>query len=170
MIPFGSGGHDMCKLVCGHVFYLTGAVKKSAVGQAMVISVDLGTSECNVDAQYVSNQAFTEVLCLVSYKQLVTSWWDVLANVTPLKTSWYRILLTCLRSYVTTDWNWESKLEIFLRSVIWIHRCSPRLSLQSGGEEHGSKGKQLIWNLTFNWSCVNDRNGLWLFSQSVLLQ
>jgi hypothetical protein len=57
----------MCKLVRGHVFYLTGAVKKSAVGQAMVISVDLGVSECNVDAQYVSNQAFTEVE--------LTEWW-----------------------------------------------------------------------------------------------
>ncbi|KAH9570956.1 hypothetical protein CY35_02G068100 [Sphagnum magellanicum] len=40
---------------------IKGAVKKSAVGQTMVISVDLGASECNVDGQYVSNQAFKEV-------------------------------------------------------------------------------------------------------------
>jgi len=40
---------------------IKGAVKKSAVGQTMVISVDLGASEFNVDGQYVSNQAFKEV-------------------------------------------------------------------------------------------------------------
>jgi hypothetical protein len=41
--------------------YLTGAVKKSAVEQTMVISVDLGATEYNVNGQYVSNQAFTEM-------------------------------------------------------------------------------------------------------------
>jgi len=52
-------------LLHGNASHLTGAVKKSAVGQTMVISVDLGASEFNVDGQYVSNQAFKEVFCLV---------------------------------------------------------------------------------------------------------
>lgn len=40
---------------------LTGAAKRSTVGKSMLISVDLGESECTIDGQFVSNQAFTEV-------------------------------------------------------------------------------------------------------------
>jgi hypothetical protein len=45
---------------------IKGVVKKSAVEQTMVISVDLGATEYNVNGQYVSNQAFTEVSFLTT--------------------------------------------------------------------------------------------------------
>jgi hypothetical protein len=112
--------------------YLTGAVKKSAVEQTMVISVDLGATEYNVNGQYVSNQAFTEVSLLTTSSTTICQLMVIPATqraVGQKDSPCYQPIEQLIQK--------ERKASIFFLGHSSDSFDVPRWNLLSGGEEHG---------------------------------